>query len=107
MVPAAEEREIIRRNIISDGNNLFQVPSRTKANQYYTVDMSIGICECAIDFDGSPCTHQYLIWTENLADSVNFVPIFNKEERQRWVRIAFGTAIDLLRRITFPFKNTN
>ena len=78
-VPATEERKIMRRNIKSDGNNLFRVASRTETDQYYTVDMSIGICECSVGFDGSPCTHQYLIWAENLADSINFVPIFNKE----------------------------
>ena len=55
----------------------------------------MSLCECAVDFDGSPCTHQYLTWAEDLADSANFVPIFNKEERQRWARIAFGTALPL------------
>ena len=78
-VPATEERKIMRRNIKSDGNNLFRVASRTETDQYYTVDMSIGVCECSVGFDGSSCTHQYLIWAENLADSINFVPIFNKE----------------------------
>ena len=78
-VPATEERKIMRRNIKSDGNNLFRVVSRTETDQYYTVDMSIGVCECSVGFDGSPCTHQYLILAENLADSINFVPIFNKE----------------------------
>ena len=57
--------------------------------------MSIGVCECPVGFDGSPCTHQYLMWAENLADSVNFVPIFNEEEHQRWARIVFGIALPL------------
>ena len=61
-VPATKEREIIRRNIKSDGNNLFRVPSKTEADQYYTVDMSIVVSECAASFVGSPCTHQYLIF---------------------------------------------
>ena len=91
-VPATEERKRIRRNIKSDGNNIFRAPSRTETDHYYTVDMLTGVCECAVGFDGSPCTHQYFTWAENLADSVNFVPIFNKEERQRWARIAFDTA---------------
>ena len=78
-VQVTGEREIIRRNIKLDGNNLFRVPTRTEAYHYYTADMSTGVCECAVGFDGSPCTHQYLSWAENLADSVNFVSIFNKE----------------------------
>ena len=85
----------MRRNIKSDGNNLFRVPSRTKVYQYYTVDMSIGVCECPVGFDGPPCTHQFLVWAENLAASVNFILIFNKEEHQRWARIAFGMALPL------------
>ena len=56
-VTAKEEREMVWRNIKSDGNNLFWVPSRTEADQYYTVDMSIGVCECPVGFNGSPCTH--------------------------------------------------
>ena len=71
------------------------MPSRIEVYQYYTIDMSIGVCECPVGFDGSPCTHQFLIWVENLADSVNFILIFNKEEHQRWARIAFGTALPL------------
>ena len=71
------------------------MPSRTEADQYYTVDMSIGVCDCPVGFDGLPCTHHYLIWPENLADSVNLVLIFNKEKSPRWARIAFGTALPL------------
>ena len=71
------------------------MPSRNEADQYYTVDMSIGVCESPVGFNGSPCTHQHIIWAKTLADSVNFVPIFNNEERQRWARIAFDTALPL------------
>ena len=94
-VPATVEREMIRRNIKSDGKILLRVPSRIEADQYYTVDMTIGVCECVVGFDGSLCTHQYIIWAENLADSLNFVLIFNIKERPRWTRIAFGTALPL------------
>ena len=94
-VPATVKREMIRRNIKSAGKILLRVPSRIEADQYYTVDMTIGVCECAVGFDGSLCTHQHSIWAENLAGSLNFVLIFNITERQRWARIVFGTAFPL------------
>ena len=79
------------RNIKSEGNSLYRVPSRTEQEKCYTVDMSVGMRECFIGCDGSPCAHQFVLWSENIADSVNFIPLYC----QRSARIALGTALPL------------
>ena len=95
IIPGKAELELMNRNIKSDGNSLYRVSSRTKQGKYYTVDMSIGMCECFIGCDGSPCENQLVLWSENIAGSVNFIPFTRKDERQRFVRIALGTALPL------------
>ena len=94
-VPGKAERELTYRNIKSDGNSLYRVPSRTKQGRYYIVDRSIGMCECFIGCDGSSCAHQFFLWSENIPDSVNFIPFTSKDERQRFARIDLGTALPL------------
>ena len=61
----------------------------------YTVDMSIGICDCKSGCDGSSCAHQYFFWAKNISSGINFAPVFNKEDRQHFAKIAFGTALPL------------
>ena len=62
---------------------------------HHLVDMAIGRCECAVGTNGSPCAHQYFLWVEKLASCVNFAPVFNKEERQKYAKIALGTSLPL------------
>ena len=57
--------------------------------------MSVGMCECFIGCDGSPCAHQFVLWSENIADPVEFIPFTSKDERQRFARNALGTALPL------------
>ena len=52
------ERELMCRNIKSDGTSLYHVSSRTEQGKYYTVDMSIGMCECFIGCDESALVYQ-------------------------------------------------
>ena len=94
-IPTKEERMFMSQRTEDNGNNLYRVPSRSEEEKYYTVDMTVGICECFVGRDGSPCAHQYVLWSENVSDSVNFIPYFSKEERQRFARIAMGTALPL------------
>ena len=94
-VPGKAKHELMCRNIKSDGNSLYRVLSRTKQGKYPTVDMSTGMCQCFIGCDGPPCAHQLVLWSENIADSVNFIPFTSKDERQRFTRIALGTALPL------------
>ena len=57
--------------------------------------MSVCMCECYIGCDGSPCAHQFVLWSENTADSVNFVPFTSTDEHQRLARIAIGKDLQL------------
>ena len=58
------------------------------------VDMNIGRCECPVGVDGSPCFHQYLLWSRQLATNLNFVPIFDENTRQKFAVIAIGKSLN-------------
>ena len=45
--------------------------------------------------DGSPCKHQYMLWTAKRAKCFNFVPINSPEDRQKLAKIAIGEALPL------------
>ena len=66
------------------------VPSFTQQVTIYVVDMSNGFCTSHVGHDGSPCTHQYAIWVSNPLYARNFLPVFSKEERQKYSKIVSG-----------------
>ena len=57
--------------------------------------MTIGSCSCEIRKDGSPCKHQYMLWTAKRAKCFNFVRINSPEDRQKLAKIAIGEALPL------------
>ena len=59
--------------------------------------MTVGMCSCEVGKDGSPCKQQYVLWSANLAHCLNFVPISQPEERQKWAWIAIGESLPLSR----------
>lgn len=61
----------------------------------YTVDMTIGTCSCEIGKDGSPCKHQYVLRSANLANCINFVPVFQPAMRQKLAWIAIERSLPL------------
>ena len=61
----------------------------------YTVDMSIGTCSCEIGKDGTPCKHQYVLWSANLAHCINFVPVSQPVMRQKLAWIAIERSLPL------------
>ena len=48
----------IQANIMEVAPSLFQVKSKTKEDVVYTVNATIGRCECFAGKDGSTCWHQ-------------------------------------------------
>lgn len=74
--------------------NLFQVNSKTKDGVIYTVDMTIGRCECFSGKDGSICFHQYYLWSKGFASSLNFLPKFDVSQRKKFAEIAIGDSLD-------------
>ena len=90
-----EETGFLKQGYVEFGNNLFTVPSLSNPNKMYMVDMVVGRCECHVGLNGSPCKHQFFLWSNNLADSLNFIPRFNKEERKKFVEIAYGYSLPI------------
>jgi hypothetical protein len=80
---------------IEIGDRIFLVPSITTEGIQYLVDMKTGICQCKIGINGSPCKHQYILWAHKLADGVNFLPVFSKEQRQLYAQIAIEMSLPL------------
>ena len=57
--------------------------------------MSIGMYECFIGCDESPCAHQFVLWLENISDSFHFVPFTSTDEHQRFASIALSRDVPL------------
>ena len=81
-------------SVIQLDSDLFKVKSKSDENLFYIVDMSIGTCECYIGSDGSPCWHQFILWSNGMATSSNFLPHFDKFERKKYAEIAIGSSLE-------------
>ena len=58
--------------------------------------MLSGICSCNVGRDGSPCKHQFIIWSNHMSKSRNFLPYhLSKEEKRQFAVIATGSALDI------------
>ncbi|XP_028513981.1 uncharacterized protein LOC114574759 [Exaiptasia diaphana] len=57
--------------------------------------MSIGFCSCESGKDGSPCKHQYVLWSANIAHCLNFVPVDQPDIRKKLAWIAIGNSLDI------------
>lgn len=88
--PTSEEQQSAMAKITKVGANMYCVPSISKEDQTYLVDMDSGFCECRTGMNGSPCKHQYILWVNKVSTAVNFLPIFSKEQRQMYAEIAIG-----------------
>ena len=56
--------------------------------------MNIGRCKCSVGSDKSPCFHQYLLWSQQIATNYNFVPKFGEEARQKFGFIAIRKSLN-------------
>ena len=74
----------------------------------YTVDMTTGTCSCENGKDGSPCKHQYVLWSANLASCINFVPVSQPAMRQKlaWIAIERSLPISLYNNLRTPDDST-
>lgn len=57
--------------------------------------MTIGTCSCENGKDGSPCKHQYVLWSANLASCINFVSVSQPALRQKLAWIAIERSLPL------------
>ena len=94
-LPSVDAQKRALEGTVTLGNDVFVVPSLTAETQHYLVDMTSGVCSCHMGSDGSPCKHQYVLWANGLSNNGNFLPIFNKAERQRFANIALGETMPI------------
>ncbi|XP_078702577.1 uncharacterized protein LOC144928219 [Branchiostoma floridae x Branchiostoma belcheri] len=94
-VPTEEEQTTYLSSVEQFENQVFRISSGSRPGQSHTVDMTVGVCSCAVGQDGSPCRHQYVLWAAGKAHCVNFVSVTNSEERQKLARVAIGEALPL------------
>jgi hypothetical protein len=59
--PTSEEQQSAMAKITKVGDNMYRVPSISKEDQTYLVDMDSGFCKCKTGMNVSPCKH--LIYT--------------------------------------------
>nr|XP_047134882.1 uncharacterized protein LOC124812379 [Hydra vulgaris] len=85
--PSAEQISTMLRDTQNADCNIFVVFSAS-GKKNYTVDMNIGICECHVGKNGAPCKHQFVLWSNGIANSLNFMPIFNIDQRKYLAEIA-------------------
>ena len=74
----------------------YSVASKSEKDKHYMVDMTIGRCECPAEKDGSPCWHQFCLWSSGFASCPNFLSNFDKTERQKFAEIVIGSSLDSL-----------
>ena len=53
-------------------------------------------CILQVGLDGSPCFHQYVLWSRKFASCPNFLPILDARERQYFAKIVTGEALPIL-----------
>ena len=84
----------IQTNIKEVAPNLYQVKSKTKEDVVYTVDMTIGKCECFARKDGCICWYQYYLRSKGFASSFHFLPKFDTLLRKRYAEIMVGKNLE-------------
>ncbi|XP_066926380.1 uncharacterized protein [Clytia hemisphaerica] len=92
-LPPVAELEIVEQKIVTRADDLYVVPSFTNPELSYLVDMNIGLCACEVGQNGTPCKHQYIIWTR-IGKSQNFIPYLDTENRKQCSYIAIGKVLE-------------
>ena len=93
--PTDEEFIRMQNSVVMHGQGVFTVQSLSQPEITYLVDMNVGICECIIGKTGAPCKHQYVLWVLQKSSNRNFLPFFDKAQRQLFAEIAIGMSLPL------------
>ncbi|XP_066933770.1 uncharacterized protein [Clytia hemisphaerica] len=92
-LPSQAELDLLVQKIVDRGAGSYLVPSFKNQESFYFVDTDLGVCECEVGRYGTPCKHQYLIWTHGLKSN-NFLPYLSCEERKKCSYIAIGKVLE-------------
>ena len=60
------------------GDNQFKVPSETQNDVFYFVDMTLGLCECAMGLSKGPCKHKHIVAKHFDVASLHTIPSDNE-----------------------------
>ena len=87
----AIDTDKIRRE--TDGT--FTVPSETKKDVEYTVDMELRICSCPDGLSRGPCKHRKIVATSQNLASFDIIPETNPEMRKIWMELGTGKKMSI------------
>ena len=88
-----------------EADGTFTVPSETKKNVEYTVNMELRICSCMDGLLIGPCKHLKIVATSRNLAYFDIIPETNPEMRKIWMELGTGkkTSIPYL----LPLSNPN
>ena len=77
----AKKRSIDPSKIVRIDSSTFLVPSETKKEVLYEVNMELRLCECYMGQLKGPCKHKSIVSTTQNIPSFDVVPTENPEKR--------------------------
>jgi len=77
------------KEIKNQGDGLFLIPSSSKDDVQYTVNISIGVCNCSVGVVGVFCKHQAWLHKNLNLPFLNAPPV-TSEERHLLGKLALG-----------------
>lgn len=93
------------RKIVLEEDGTYTVPSETKKDVTYTVDMTLRICSCPHGMLKGPCKHRNIVCTTQNIPSFDVVPEQSPEMRAVWMHI--GTGKQTRKSYFMPLSNSN
>ena len=93
--------------IQKEDDGTFSVPSETKADVSYSVDMELRICSCPHGRLKGPCKHRKLVAITQNIPSFDLIPESSPEMRQVWMYLGTGkeTPINYFRPLSDPAED--
>ena len=83
-------KKVTKGNITVENNGWYKVESCT-SNNYYDVNVNIGVCTCERGQDGSPCVHQAAVVLNFGQESINYIATLSANARLKLATIALGS----------------
>ena len=76
--------------IIREEDGSFSVPSETKGDVTYSVNMDLRVCNCPHGRLKGPCKHRKIVSTSQNIPSFDIIPDSSPEMRAIWMKIGNG-----------------
>ena len=84
-------KKVTKANITVENGGWYKVKSCT-SNNYYDVNVNIGVCTCEHGQDGSPCVHQAAVVLNFGQESINYIATLSANARLKLAIIALGSS---------------